>query len=161
MNARPTMKKRARVLHLVCQGIARDIARGIAKMRAYRRGASRYNRSLLARGRGKLSVSAIRWEFSRWSFNPSPSCFLGRWGNSTPPRLTKEAARELGLRAIRERLLLCELYRIEAAALPCSASTLYKKLTGAPFRAVWSAHRKLIEAQAAALAFLEARTGTA
>jgi hypothetical protein len=72
------MAHRARVLHGVCRGIASDIAFGEPTMKAYARGRSRYNRSLLARGRGKLSLAAIRYNFARWKLNPSPSCFLAR-----------------------------------------------------------------------------------
>jgi hypothetical protein len=159
MNSRPKMKARARVLHLVCQGIARDIAQGVPTMRAYARGRSRFNRSLLARRRGKLSVAAIRYNFARWKLNPSPSCFLGRWGALGRGCLLAPAlARELGQRAIREGLLLGQIYQRERQALPCSLSTLYKRLSGAPFRAVQDARRKLEQVTAAAQRVVEERT---
>jgi hypothetical protein len=155
----PRMARRARVLHLVCQGVARDIAEGVPTMRAYSRGRARFNRSLVARGRGKLSVAAIRYNFARWKLNPSPSCFLGRWGaQGRACQLAPALACEIGRMAIREGLLLSELYQRERQALPCSASALYKRLSSAPFRAVRAARRKLDQVTAAALRVIEERT---
>jgi hypothetical protein len=116
MSARPStiapwQLRRQKLLHGICLAIARDRV-ALGAMRAYRRGAAKFNRSVLARQRRRhLCPSAMRRLYDLWKANPTPAAFAPVWKSSSGPRLAREEAGALVLEAIHHELCVAELFR--------------------------------------------------
>jgi hypothetical protein len=159
------MISRANALHRACERVALDLSRDVRPGKAYARARHRFNQSKVARTRGMtLSVSSIRAHYARWRINPTPSCFEARWGTARPSKIGVEFALELARRAIEDRITVSQLYsrlRREVPNLHFSKATLFRILPSAPISLVWAAHRKLNQAETAALRIVEGRTKVA
>jgi len=156
------MNRRARILHGICQVIAKDRASGMKAARANSRGRGRWNRSKLARKRNRrLSESAMRAIYAAWLKNPTPEAFAPKWKSPSRKKITPEEAVKFRRFAVTHRLSVSGLFRrlkAESHPLNFSRHTLYRALPSvSTINAVWRARQALQRAERAALAVLDAR----
>jgi hypothetical protein len=166
MNSRPVpitpwMNRRARILHGICRVIAKDRAGGMRAGAAYAKGRGRWNRSVLARQRGRrLCESGMRAIYATWLKNPTSSAFAPKWKSPSRKKITPGQAVKWTRRVIAQRLTFAELFRRlkrENSKLDFCPATLNNALPSSALRVVRRAHLNLLRAERAALAVLDAR----
>jgi hypothetical protein len=166
MNSRPCkipawQLRRQRLLHGLCLFIESSFIEGKRAMATYRRAAARWNRSKLARERGRhLSASGIRAIWSTWKRHPSIEAFAPKWRRPDMRKITPAQAIKWARRGIAQRITVAELYRLlraEKGALTFCRATLCSALPSAALRTVHHARVNLEKAERAALALLDAR----
>lgn len=152
----PWMVRRARILHGICLVVAKDRATGMRAGKAYNKGRGRWNRSRLARQRGRhLSENGMRAIFAIWKKNPTPESFAPKWKSPSRKKITREQAVKLARRAITSRISVSELFcqlKAGSSRLNFSRHTLYRALPSvSTLNAVWRAGQALKKAERAAL----------
>ena len=166
MNSRPSkipkwQKRRQRLLNGLCLFIEKSFIDGKRAMPTYRRAAARWNRSKLARERGRhLSASGIRAIWAIWKKNPCVEAFAPKWRTPDMRKITPAQAIRWARRVIAQRITIAELYRrlrTEKGALTFCRATLNRALPTAALRAVHRARVNLEKAERVALAVLDAR----
>jgi len=164
MNSRPCkipawQLRRQRLLHGLCLFIESSFIEGKRALATYRRAAARWNRSKLARDRGRhLSASGIRAIWATWKRHPSIEAFAPKWKSPDHRKITPAQAVRWARRIISQRITVAELYRrllAEKGALTFCRATLCSALPSAALRAVDRARVNLEKAERAALAILD------
>jgi hypothetical protein len=149
------MTRRARLLHGICRVIAKDRVGGMRAGRAYAKGRGRFNRSKLARQRGRrLCESGMRAIYAAWLKKPTPSAFAPKWKSPSRKKITAGQAIKWTRRVIAQRITFSELFRRlkrENPKLDFCASTLNNSLPSSALRDARRAHLNLLRAERAAL----------
>jgi hypothetical protein len=156
----PWMIRRAALLRRICETIDDARARG-TRMRSYRRGAARWNRSRLAQSRNRfLGAAGIRSIYARWKASERKSGAF-EWKTPAHRKITLAQAIRFAKRIIAQGLTTKELFRRlqkEKGTLPFCLSTLRLALPGrAALREVRLVRLSLQKAESAAFAILYAK----
>jgi hypothetical protein len=160
----PWSLERAKLIVACCQGIFLAQRRGV-RGRAVLDACQLFNNSRQVKRHGtRLLPSAMRAHYRRWLDCPEVGNFIDHRGGGTPRKLSPGRARQLGRRAIAQRIRVSELYRglkPQKHSVPFCDDTLRKVLPVQALRELSLAQAALNKAESRALVALDAITKAA